>query len=72
MADEMRLIIISGLSGSGKTVALRVLEDLGYYCVDNMPAALLNAVVDEIRSGVDKPVQLLAVGVDARNRPQGP
>lgn len=70
MADEMRLIIISGLSGSGKTVALHVLEDLGYYCVDNMPAALLNAVVDEIRSGVDKPVQLLAVGVDARNRPK--
>ncbi|MDH4124762.1 MAG: RNase adapter RapZ [Gammaproteobacteria bacterium] len=68
MADEMRLIIISGLSGSGKTVALHVLEDLGYYCVDNMPAALLKSVVDEIRSGNDKPVQLLAVGVDARNR----
>ncbi|MDH5321508.1 MAG: RNase adapter RapZ [Gammaproteobacteria bacterium] len=64
----MRLIIISGLSGSGKTVALHVLEDLGYYCVDNMPAALLKSVVDEIRSGNDKPVQLLAVGVDARNR----
>jgi UPF0042 nucleotide-binding protein len=68
MSDEMRLIIISGLSGSGKTVALHVLEDLGYYCVDNMPAALLNAVVDEIRSGSEKPVRLLAVGVDARNR----
>jgi UPF0042 nucleotide-binding protein len=68
MADEMRLIIISGLSGSGKTIALHVLEDLGYYCVDNMPAALLNSVIDEIRSGSDKPVQLLAVGVDARNR----
>lgn len=68
MAEEMRLIIISGLSGSGKTIALHVLEDLGYYCVDNMPAALLESVVDEIRSGNDKPVQLLAVGVDARNR----
>lgn len=68
MADEMRLIIISGLSGSGKTVALHVLEDLGYYCVDNMPAALLNSVVDEVRTGGEKPVRLLAVGVDARNR----
>ena len=68
MSDEMRLIIVSGLSGSGKSVALHVLEDLGYYCVDNMPAALLNSVVDEVNSGVDQPAQLLAVGVDARNR----
>lgn len=70
MADEMRLIIVSGLSGSGKSVALHVLEDLGYYCVDNMPAALLKSVVEEVRSGSDQPVQLLAVGVDARNRRQ--
>jgi UPF0042 nucleotide-binding protein len=68
MTDEMRLIIVSGLSGSGKSIALHVLEDLGYYCVDNMPAALLASVVDEVRSGIDQPVQLLAVGVDARNR----
>ena len=68
MADEMRLIIVSGLSGSGKSVALHVLEDLGYYCVDNMPAALLKSVVEEVRSGGDQPVQMLAVGVDARNR----
>lgn len=68
MSDEMRLIIVSGLSGSGKSVALHVLEDLGYYCVDNMPAALLSSVVDEVTSGVDQPTQLLAVGVDARNR----
>lgn len=68
MADNMRLIIVSGLSGSGKTVALHVLEDLGYYCVDNMPAALLSAVVDEVRSGSDQAAGLVAVGVDARNR----
>ena len=41
----MRLIIVSGLSGSGKSVALHILEDLGYYCVDNMPAALLKSVI---------------------------
>lgn len=66
----MRLIIVSGLSGSGKSVALRVLEDIGYYCIDNMPAALLKSVVDEI-TGSDAPrSELVAVGIDARN-PQG-
>ena len=68
MADQMRLIIVSGLSGSGKSVALHVLEDLGYYCVDNLPAALLNSVVEEVLSGGDQAEQFLAVGVDARNR----
>ena len=68
MSDEMRLIIVSGLSGSGKSVALHVLEDLGYYCIDNMPAALLNSVVDEVTASGDQPATLLAVGVDARNR----
>ena len=53
MSDEMRLIIVSGLSGSGKSVALHVLEDLGYYCIDNLPAALLKSVVDEVSSGSD-------------------
>ena len=66
----MRLIIVSGLSGSGKSVALHVLEDLGYYCVDNMPAALLKSVVDEVTTGSESPTELLAVGVDARNRRQ--
>ena len=40
----MKLIIVSGRSGSGKSVALRVLEDLGYYCVDNIPVNLLPAL----------------------------
>lgn len=68
MPNEMRLIIVSGLSGSGKSIALHVLEDLGYYCVDNIPVALLEAVVEEVMVGSDKPTRLLAVGVDARNR----
>lgn len=68
MADKMRLIIVSGLSGSGKTVALHVLEDLGYYCIDNMPVALLDAVVAEIRSDRDGASNRIAVGIDARNR----
>ena len=62
-----RLIVVSGMSGSGKTIALRTLEDLDFYCVDNMPSALLPAFVAEVtRSGLH---QRLAVGIDVRNRP---
>ena len=38
----MRLIVVSGLAGSGKSVALHMLEDLGYYCIDNLPLGLLS------------------------------
>jgi UPF0042 nucleotide-binding protein len=63
----MRLIIVSGLSGSGKSVALDMLEDLDYYCVDNIPAGLLGAFISHtIRSG-DRSYQRTAVGLDARN-----
>lgn len=68
MSDEMRLIIVSGLSGSGKSVALDVLEDLGYYCIDNLPAALLKSVVAEVSFGEDRKSNRVAVGIDARNR----
>ena len=67
MSGELRLIIVSGLSGSGKSVALHVLEDLGYYCIDNLPAGLLIAAVDEVRRNSGDASKLLAVGVDARN-----
>jgi len=61
-----RLIVVSGMSGSGKTIALRALEDLDFYCVDNMPSALLPAFVAEVtRTGLH---QRLAVGIDVRNR----
>lgn len=70
MTRDLRLIVVSGLSGSGKSVALHVLEDLGYYCIDNIPAALLKSAVHEVHSGEGPAAELLAVGVDARNRPQ--
>jgi len=66
----MRLILVSGLSGSGKSVALHVLEDLGYYCIDNLPAALLKSVISEVTSSNGKSTRLLAVGIDARNSPE--
>ncbi len=70
MSDDMRLLIVSGLSGSGKSVALHVLEDLGFYCIDNLPAALLKSAVVDMTSGAAPKSRDLALGIDARNRPQ--
>jgi len=70
MPRDLRLIIVSGLSGSGKSIALHVLEDLGYYCIDNIPVALLKSAVHEVHSGKGPAAELLAVGIDARNRPE--
>jgi RNase adapter protein RapZ len=63
----MRLILISGLSGSGKSVALHMLEDLDFYCVDNIPAALLQPFVSHTLRSADRKYQQIAVGLDARN-----
>jgi UPF0042 nucleotide-binding protein len=65
----VRLVIISGLSGSGKSVALHVLEDLGFYCIDNIPVLLLRSFVDEILTRRDAAFENVGVGLDARNRP---
>ncbi len=61
------LIIVSGMSGSGKTVALNTLEDLGFYCVDNLPAELLPDFVRNVTRDAGAP-EKLAVGIDVRNR----
>lgn len=65
----MRLIIVSGLSGSGKSVALHMLEDLDYYCVDNIPAGLLPMFISHTVRSHESTYGYTAVGVDARNRP---
>ncbi|MFU8785298.1 RNase adapter RapZ [Aliidiomarina sp.] len=59
----MQLIIVSGRSGSGKTVALRALEDLGYYCVDNLPVALLPTLVHTVSESHEN----IAISIDVRN-----
>ncbi len=59
----MKLLIISGQSGSGKSVGLRALEDLGYYCVDNIPINLLPTLVNTITDEYDQ----VAVSIDVRN-----
>ncbi|WP_371376677.1 RNase adapter RapZ [Thalassotalea aquiviva] len=64
----MKLIIVSGRSGSGKSVALRVLEDLGYYCVDNIPVNLLPALTHTVINDYEN----VAVSLDVRNLPSNP
>jgi UPF0042 nucleotide-binding protein len=61
------LVIVSGMSGAGKTVALNTLEDLGFYCVDNLPAELLTQFVRSVTGGDNAP-EKLAVGIDVRSR----
>jgi len=65
----LRLVIISGVSGSGKSVALHVLEDLGFYCIDNIPVPLLKPFVDEIVWRKDPAFESVGIGLDARSRP---
>jgi UPF0042 nucleotide-binding protein len=61
---KVQLFLISGLSGSGKSIALKVLEDSGYYCVDNLPADLLAALVEHLqRAGYRN----IAVSIDVRS-----
>lgn len=63
----MKLIIVSGRSGSGKSTALHVLEDLDYYCIDNLPVGLLLELGKESSSGNDTRLDNVAVSIDARN-----
>lgn len=63
----MKLIIITGLSGSGKSVALNTLEDLGYYCIDNLPAFMLPSLAEGFTKSNNERFQLTAVGIDARD-----
>jgi UPF0042 nucleotide-binding protein len=64
--SPMRLVILSGLSGSGKSVALHTLEDLGFYCIDNLPLFLLRDLALGLHDGLDDAFRHTAVGVDAR------
>ena len=58
------MLIITGLAGAGKTIALDTLEDLGYYCIDNLPSALLDSLVRDFAAEQPQPV---AVAMDSRN-----
>ena len=62
----MKLVIVTGMSGAGKTVALKMFEDLGFYCVDNMPVQLMEKFVDLLRENPGEP-ENVAMGVDSRS-----
>ena len=66
-AKQRRVIIISGLSGAGKTIALNTLEDLDYYCIDNLPASLLASIVTRLEQGYPLFSSRIALGIDVRN-----
>ncbi len=66
----MRIIVVSGLSGSGKSVALHMLEDLGFYCIDNLPAALLKPFISHTVLSAESTYTRSAIGLDARNTAQ--
>jgi UPF0042 nucleotide-binding protein len=65
--DPHRVVLITGLSGSGKSIALEVLEDSGYYCIDNLPVSLFEALARDITTNPAKARDLTAVGIDARS-----
>lgn len=67
---NQRVIVVSGLSGGGKSTALNALEDLGYYCIDNLPAALLDDFLPQIRAHSSL-YEKVALGIDARARGAG-
>lgn len=67
MNNNRRLIIVTGLSGAGKTVALHALEDLSYYTIDNLPISLLNTFIGQLINPESKHPKNIAIGIDARN-----
>jgi UPF0042 nucleotide-binding protein len=67
MTPGLRAVVVTGLSGSGKSTALKVLEDLGYYCIDNLPVALLPKFVELWQSSRED-VSRVALGIDVRER----
>jgi UPF0042 nucleotide-binding protein len=71
MSGTTRLLLLSGLSGSGKSVALHLLEDLGFYCIDNIPAAMLKPFIAHTVQSGESVYLRTAVGIDARNTDTG-
>ena len=61
----MRFVMVTGMSGGGKSTAMRLLEDMGYYCVDNLPIQLIDKFV-ELLSTPNTEITKVAIGVDVR------
>jgi len=64
---DLRLVVVTGLSGSGKSTAIKVLEDLCFYCIDNLPVALIPRLVELWETSREE-VRRVALGLDVRER----
>ena len=64
MNTPMQIVLVSGLSGSGKSIAIAVLEDMGYYCVDNLPLAMLTPLIEHLQC---EHIERVAIAIDARS-----
>jgi UPF0042 nucleotide-binding protein len=67
MAERPRVVIVTGLSGSGRSTAIHVLEDLGFYCIDNLPVVLMPRFL-ELCDGLGEGINRIAFGIDLRER----
>src|SRR3990172_4963175 len=63
----LHVVIVTGLSGSGKSTAIRVLEDLGFYCIDNLPVVLMPKFI-ELCQNSEEEIARVALGIDVRER----
>ena len=63
----MRLVLITGVSGAGKTQALHIMEDMGYYCIDNLPPVLIDTFLDLTSNNTSLNIDNLAIGIDIRS-----
>lgn len=63
---RIEVVVVSGLSGAGKTVALRALEDIGYFCIDNLPVTLIEPFLSTIKTG--ESIKKIGIGVDIREK----
>lgn len=66
-APPLHIVVVSGLSGAGKSTAIRVLEDLGFFCIDNLPSVLIPRFLELCR-GVGEEIRRIALGIDVRER----
>ena len=63
----MKFVIVTGMSGAGRSTAMKMMEDVGFFCIDNLPILLLDKLVD-FSSSLDADIQKVAVGIDIRNK----
>ncbi|MCF0145104.1 MAG: RNase adapter RapZ [Eubacterium sp.] len=65
---SLDLVIVTGVSGAGKTTALKIMEDFGFFCVDNMPISLIDTFVRLIKEGESETISHVSMGIDIRSR----